>query len=89
VLTVSSIPPAAGIEQTADALEAHRHGLDVRERRLRSRRTSALREFATEYGERALRSIGGRREAERIVAAQDEAADVGSLVRVLEREAAA
>ena len=89
VLTVSSIPPAAGIEQTADALEDHRNGLDVRERRLRSRRTSALREFATEYGERALRSIGGRREAERIVAAQDDAADVGSLVRVLEREAAA
>jgi GTPase len=88
VLTVSSVPPAAGIEQLADALESHRNGLDVRERRLRSRRAAALREFATEYGERALRSVGGRREAERIVAAQDEAADVGSLVGVLEREAA-
>jgi LAO/AO transport system kinase len=88
VLTVSSVPPAAGIEQLADALESHRNGLDVRERRLRSRRASALREFATEYGEQALRSLGGRREAERIVAAQDEAADVGSLVGVLEREAA-
>jgi LAO/AO transport system kinase len=88
VLSVSSLPPAAGIEQLADALESHRNRLDLRERRLRSRRASALREFATEYGERALRSLGGRREAERIVAAQDEAADVSSLVSVLEREAA-
>jgi LAO/AO transport system kinase len=88
VLAVSSVPPPSGIEQLAEALEAHRHALDISERRLRSRRASALREFAAEHGERALRSLGGRREAERIVATEDEAADVAALVAALEREAA-
>jgi LAO/AO transport system kinase len=87
VLAVSSISPPSGIEQLVDALDVHRDGLDQRERRVLARRASALREFAAEHGERALRSLGGRRGAEAILAAQDEAADVTSLVAALEREA--
>jgi LAO/AO transport system kinase len=85
VLAVSSLPPPGGIEQLADALEIHRDGLDLTARRLRSRRASALREFAAEHGERALHALGGRREAERIVAAQDRGADVNALIAALER----
>jgi LAO/AO transport system kinase len=87
VLAVSSVPPPSGTEQLVEALDAHRMGLDLRERRRRARRASALREFAAEHGDRALRTLGGPREADRIVAAQDDAADVASLVAALEREA--
>jgi LAO/AO transport system kinase len=86
VLAVSSVPPPRGVEQLADALRSHREGLDVGARRVRSRRASALREFVAERGERALRALGGRREAERIVAAQDEGADVNALITALELE---
>ena len=86
VLAVSSVPPPTGVEQFADALESHREGLDLGARRVRARRASALREFVAEHGERALRTLGGRREAERIVAAQDEGADVNALMAALERE---
>ena len=87
VVAVSSVPPSSGVEELADALEAHRRRLDLRERRLRSRRASALREFTAEHGERALRSLGGRRAVERFVAGQHRAADVNDLVAALEREA--
>ena len=86
VLAVSSVPPPSGVEQLADALRSHREGLDVGARRVRSRRASALREFVAERGERALRALGGRREAERIIAAQDEGADVNALITALELE---
>jgi LAO/AO transport system kinase len=86
VLAVSSVPPPRGVEQLADALRSHREGLDVDARRVRSRRASALREFVAERGERALRALGGRREAERIIAAQDEGADVNALITALELE---
>ena len=86
VLAVSSVPPPTGVEQLADALESHREGLDLGARRVRARRASALREFVAEHGERALRTLGGRREAERIVAAQEEGADVNALIAALERE---
>jgi LAO/AO transport system kinase len=85
VLATSSVPPPSGIEQLADALDSHRLGLDLSARRLRSRRASALREFVAEHGERALRALGGRREAARIVAAQDRGADVNALIGALER----
>jgi LAO/AO transport system kinase len=56
---------------------------------VRSRRLSALREFAAERGELALRALGGRREAERFLAGQDPEVDVRALVAALEREAGA
>ena len=45
---------------------------------------SALREFVAEHGEGALRALGGRREAERLLAEQDPRASVGELIRALE-----
>jgi LAO/AO transport system kinase len=85
VLAVSSVAPAAGIEELADALAAQRSRVDLGARRLRSRRLSALRELVAERGERGLRELGGRRAAERLLAQQDPGAATGDLVRVLER----
>jgi LAO/AO transport system kinase len=87
VVAVSSVPPASGVDELADALEAHRKRTDLAGRRLRARRMSALREFVAEHGERALRERGGRREAERFLAGQDPAAPVAELVRTLEEAA--
>jgi len=86
VLAVSSLPPPSGIEALADALDAHRERIEVGERRLHARRSSALREFTAEHGERGLRAWGGRRGAERFLAGQDPEADVNALVAALERE---
>jgi LAO/AO transport system kinase len=83
VLAASSVPPPSGIEELADAVEAHRRGLDVPRARLRSRRLAALSELVTEYGERALRELGGRRQVERALAERDPGLDVPSLVRSL------
>src|SRR5215218_3016969 len=52
VLAVSSVPPPSGIDELADALDAHRDRTDLRERRVRARRGAALREFTAEHGER-------------------------------------
>jgi LAO/AO transport system kinase len=87
VLAVSSIAPPTGIEEMAEALEAHRRRTDLRERRVRSRRLSALREFVAEHGEGALRRIGGRREAERFLVGQSPERSVSDLVRALETAA--
>jgi LAO/AO transport system kinase len=84
VLAVSSVPPPSGIEELADALEEHRERSDLAARRLRARRGAALREFTAEHGERALRDLGGRRAAERLLAEQDEGASVTDLLGVLE-----
>jgi LAO/AO transport system kinase len=89
VVAVSSVAPPSGIDELADALEAHRAGLDLRARRLRARRMHALADFAAEHGERGLRALGGRRAAERWLDDQDPALDVPSLLEVLDREAAA
>jgi LAO/AO transport system kinase len=89
VVAVSSLSPASGIEELARALDEHRDRLDLPERRLRSRRLSALREFAAEHGEGALRRLGGRREAERFLAGQGGALSVAELVQRLETEVAA
>jgi LAO/AO transport system kinase len=85
VVAVSSIAPPSGIEELVGALDAHRDGLDVSEARVRARRLSAIRELVAERGERALRAVGGRREAERLLAEQDPRADVSKLVGALER----
>jgi LAO/AO transport system kinase len=84
VLAVSSVPPPNGIEELADALEEHREHLDLSTRRVRARRGAALREFTAEHGERALRDLGGRRAAERLLAEQDEGASVTDLLGALE-----
>ncbi len=83
IVAVSSLPPGSGVVELVDALETHRAGLDLSARRLRSRRMHALADFAAEHGERGLRALGGRREAERWVSEQDPGADVPTLERVL------
>ncbi len=85
VLTVSSLPPPQGIDELIAALEQHRAGLDLAERRLRARRASALADYTHEHGERGLRALGGRRAAEALLAKQEPGLDVLALVAALER----
>jgi LAO/AO transport system kinase len=84
VVAVSSVPPPAGIAELADALDAHRERADIAARRVRARRGAAMWEFVAEHGERALREVGGRRAAERLLEAQDAHASVTELLGVLE-----
>ena len=84
VLAVSSVPPPSGIGGLADALDAHLERTDLGERRVRARRGAALREFTAEHGERALRDLGGRRAAERLLEQQDGGASVTDLLGALE-----
>jgi LAO/AO transport system kinase len=88
VVMVSSVAPVSGIDQLVAALDAHHASLDVPKRRLRARRLSALREFTAEHGESALRAVGGRREAQRLLEGQAAGDSVAELVRVLEGAAA-
>lgn len=88
VVAVSSVPPPLGIEELLDALDEHRAGLDLAARRLSSRRAHALTDFVTEYGERGMRALGGRREAQRWLAGQDPGVDVPGLIRLLESRTA-
>jgi LAO/AO transport system kinase len=83
VVAVSSLPPVEGVEKLADALDAHRSGLDLEAVRRAKRRSAALRELVIEHGETALRSLGGRREAERILAGADPGASVSQLLERL------
>ena len=84
VLAVSSVPPPSGIGELADAFEEHRARTDLIQRRVRARRGAALREFTAEHGERALRDLGGRRAAERLLAQEDGGASVTDLLAALE-----
>ena len=88
VVAVSSIAPVQGIDDLIAAIDAHRGRLDVADRRREARRDAALTDFAVEYGEHGLRSLGGARAARRLLAAQQPGADVPTLVRVLEDAAA-
>jgi len=88
VVAVSSVPPVAGIEELADALDERRARLDLRAARTRSRRLGALADYVAEHGERGLRALGGRRAAERFLAEQDAALEGPALVRALEARAA-
>jgi LAO/AO transport system kinase len=83
VVAVSSIPPPKGIDELADALEAHREASDVEASRVRARRLAALSEFTLENGEGALRELGGKRVAERLLAEQDPGLPVAELVKRL------
>jgi GTPase len=88
VVEVSSVSPPRGIAELADALDAHRAGLDLPSRRLQARRLHALADFVAEHGERGLRSLGGRREAERWLADQPPGLDVPALTQALVERAA-
>ena len=85
VLAVSALSPPSGIEELVAALDEHRDGLDLAERRLRARRASALTDFAVEHGELGVRALGGRRGAETLLAEQDPGMDLPALVKVLEQ----
>ena len=87
VLAVSSLPPPTGVADLRAALDAHRERIDLPATRLRARRLAALGEFASEHGEAGLRALGGRRAAERLLAAQDPALEAPALVGALRREA--
>ena len=87
VVSVSSVPPPGGIDELIDALDAHRSKVDVKASRLSARRLAALAEYATERGESGLRTLGGRREALRLLEDQDPGLEVPALVEVLERAA--
>ena len=87
VLAVSSVPPAMGVDELARALDEHRAGLDLAAARLRGRRLAAVRELTSERGDAALRALGGRREAERMLAEQDPGLGTAELVAILAAEA--
>ena len=87
VLAVSSLPPPVGIEELVGALDAVHERMDLGERRLRSRRLSALRELVDEHGEGALRRLGGRRAAERLLSDQPRDESVSDLLQALEAKA--
>jgi LAO/AO transport system kinase len=87
VVAVSAIAPPQGIDELVGALDRHRETLDLAGRRVRARRMHALADFAAEHGERGLRALGGRREAERWLSGQDPGLDVPSLHRALEEQA--
>jgi LAO/AO transport system kinase len=84
VVAVSSIHPISGIDELIEALDTHRAGLDLPAARTRARRLGALADFVAEHGERGLRALGGRREAERLLAEQPAGAAEPGLVRTLE-----
>ena len=88
VVLVSSLPPGSGIDELLDAIDAHRAGLDLPARRLASRRSHALADFAAEYGDRGVRVLGGVRSARRWLDQQDPALDVAALFSGLEQRQA-
>jgi LAO/AO transport system kinase len=87
VVAVSSLPPATGVEDLVAALDEHRAGLDIDATRARMRRLTALAAFAAEHGDGGIRALGGRREAERKLAALDRDRSVPEIVAFLEAEA--
>src|SRR5947208_7240764 len=84
VVSVSSLPPPSGIDELVEAIDAHGEQIDIPAARLRSRRLAALADFTAEHGERALRSLGGRRAAERRLAEEDATLSVAELIARLE-----
>jgi LAO/AO transport system kinase len=85
VVGVSSLPPPSGVEELVAALDEHRAGIDLAERRLRARRAGALAEFSAERGERGMRALGGRAAVTRLLADQDPGLSSAALVASLER----
>jgi LAO/AO transport system kinase len=87
VVSVSSVSPPTGIDELVEALDVHRSRSDLAERRLHSRRMHALADYIAEHGDRGLRALGGRRDAERWLAQQDGGLDVAALRHALEQRA--
>jgi LAO/AO transport system kinase len=87
VVAVSSLSPPEGIDELIAALDEHRTGADIAERRLHARRANALSDFTHEHGERGVRALGGRRAAERLLAEQPSSLDTAALVAALEHRA--
>ena len=85
VLTVSSLPPPSGVQELAAALDSHRAELDLARRRVAARRAGALGSFASEYGERGVRALGGRKGARNLLAEQDPQLDEPALLALLVR----
>ena len=85
VFAVSSIAPACGIDELADALAAHRAALDIAAHRVRVRRLGALADFVHEYGEHGV--AGGRRSPRRAAGLEAQAPGLGepALLAFLER----
>jgi LAO/AO transport system kinase len=84
VVAVSSLPPATGVDELVDALDAHRASLDIDAARTRMRRLAALSAFAAEHGEGGLRAIGGRRAGEKLLAGEAADRTVPELIAALE-----
>lgn len=89
VLRVSSLPPAEGVDELIDAIEQRFATLDLTQRRSSVRRLAALDAFTHEHGERGLRALGGRRAAEKLLAAEDPLLGHRALRRLLDERAAA
>jgi LAO/AO transport system kinase len=87
VVSVSSVPPPSGIDELIAAIDEHRASIDVAAARRRSRHLAAIADFAAENGERALRALGGRRAAERLLAEDDRGLTTAELTERLERAA--
>jgi LAO/AO transport system kinase len=87
VIPVSSLRPTSGIDALADALQAHRDGLELPAARTRAHRLGALADFVHEHGERGLRALGGRRAARRWLETQDPGLGEPQLLRRLEQRA--
>jgi LAO/AO transport system kinase len=87
VLATSSVPPPKNISKLVQAIDSHRQGLHLSEARTRARRLSALAELVAEHGESALRALGGRRAAERLLAQAPPEASAPLLSALLRREA--
>lgn len=87
VVAVSSLPPVSGFDELVATLDAHRATLDLPAARRDARRRSAIDDFRIEFGERALRALGGRRGAlHRLEQTRDDLA-VPILMQELERAA--
>ena len=87
VVAVSSLAPASGFEELISTLDAHRAGIDVAQARRDARRRTAIDDFRLEHGERALRELGGRPAARRVLAGTGDDLAVPILVQELERAA--
>ena len=84
VLAVSCLPAPSGIEELAQALDAHRDGGDIAARRRRGRRAGALIDFVAEHGHRGLRALGGRDAAQRLLADLPDDLGEGEMAAALE-----
>ncbi|MGD0198326.1 MAG: GTP-binding protein [Solirubrobacteraceae bacterium] len=82
-LAVSALAPTSGIAELVAALDAQWGALDLPARRVATRQAGALADFVSEYGQRGLRAVGGRRAAERLLSAQPADLDGAALVESL------